>query len=360
MLFLTVSKLKVVEVVTGLGMGGAEKALLSRLKFQTDSFESFIFNHRMKLDELALPKNILGSSSDSNFLQLFFRFRELSRRYEPDLVIVRTPIDAIRFALIKSILVTSKWKLVFEAHSNFVSTSKKYSFLIHSLLRLSRSKIDLFVAVSDNVRIGPLCESNVRSHTVYLGSDVSLDRLKFIPSAQPRLLYLGRLAEVKRPMVLLKAIQELSHSQILPLNFLTIVGDGPLKSEVLDFIARGNLDDYVNFAGFQLDVSDYLKHSTHLISCSVNEGLPISFFEAKLAGLRIIATPSGGGSEIFDEFDFELPSFEVDDLVSHLKTILNEKVSSESRELIAKNSLWMKTESCSKKYYDLLRSLADR
>jgi glycosyltransferase involved in cell wall biosynthesis len=97
-----------------------------------------------------------------------------------------------------------------------------------------------------------------------------------------------------------------------------------------------------------------------LISVSKNEGLPISFFEAKLTGVRIISTPSGGGSEIFDEFDHELPSFEVDDLVSHLKTILNEEISSESREFIASNSLWMKAENCSKKYYDLLRSLDDR
>jgi glycosyltransferase involved in cell wall biosynthesis len=161
-------------------------------------------------------------------------------------------------------------------------------------------------------------------------------------------------------MLLLSAIFKLSGEESLPDRFLTIVGDGPLMNKLRSFVSENGLENIVEFAGFKEDVTGFLFDATHLISVSKNEGLPISFFEAKLTGVRIISTPSGGGSEIFDDFDFELPSFEVDDLLNHLKTILNEEISSESRELIANNSLWMKTENCSKEYYELLRSLLAR
>jgi glycosyltransferase involved in cell wall biosynthesis len=271
---------------------------------------------------------------------------------------VRTPLDLIKFSFITFLFGRKRWSLVFEAHSNFITTKKVFSIALVPLIRLSQKFATLSLAVSNNVRLGPLCNS--KATVVLLGSDISLNTADFPRSNKPKLLYLGRLVEVKDPMLILSAIFKLSRQVSLPDKFLTIVGDGPLRNKMQSFVSENGLETIVEFAGYKEAVADFLINATHLISVSTNEGLPISFFEAKLAGMRIISTPSGGGSEIFDEFDFELPSFEVDDLTSHLKTILNEKVSSESRELIAKNSLWMKTESCSKKYYDLLRSLADR
>ncbi len=345
-------------MVSGLGMGGAEKALGARLRYQPKDFESVVFNHKTKLDQIQLPTNPLTFVSGDNFFKICISFLKLANSFKPDIVIVRTPLDLIRFSLITFLFARNRWSLVFEAHSNFITTRRIFSIALVPFIRLSQNVVTLTLAVSENVRLGPLCNS--RATVVYLGSDISTKTADFPKSDRPGFLFLGRLVEVKDPMLLLSAIFELSRQVSLPDRFLTIVGDGPLMNKLQSFVSENGLESIVEFAGFRVDVTDFLIDATHLISVSKNEGLPISFFEAKLAGMRIISTPSGGGSEIFGELDFELPSFEVNDLVGHLKTILNEAISVESREAIATSSLWMKTESCSKKYYDLLRSLADR
>ncbi len=345
-------------MVSGLGMGGAEKALGARLRYQPKDFESVVFNHKMKLDQIQLPTNPITFKSKDNFFKICINFLRLTNSFKPDIVIVRTPLDLIRFSFIKFLFGRKRWSLVFEAHSNFITTKKVFSIALVPLIRLSQNFVTLTLAVSNNVRLGPLCNS--KATVVFLGSDISLNTANFPKSDKPKLLYLGRLVEVKDPMLVLLAIFQLSRQVSLPDKFLTIVGDGPLMNRLRSFVSENRLETIVYLAGYRKDVTDFLVNATHLISVSTNEGLPISFFEAKLAGMRIISTQSGGGSEIFGELDYELPSFKVDDLVSHLKTILNEEISGESRELIANNSLWMKTENCSEKYYDLLRSLSDR
>jgi glycosyltransferase involved in cell wall biosynthesis len=349
---------RVIEVVSGLGMGGAERALGSRLRYQPKDFESVIFNHKTKIDQIPLPTNPPVFVSKENFFSICWNFLKVTNTFNPDIVIVRTPLDLIRFSIITFLFARNRWRLVFEAHSNFVTTKKFVGVALTPLIQLAQIVVTLTIAVSENVRLGPLCNS--RATVVYLGSDISTNTADFPKSDKPGFLFLGRLVEVKDPMLLLSAIFELSREESLPERFLTIVGDGPLMNKLRSFVSENGLENIVEFTGFRVDVTDFLIDATHLISVSKNEGLPISFFEAKLTGVRIISTPSGGGNEIFDEFDHELPSFEVSDLVSHLKTILNEEISSESRGLIASNSLWMKAENCSKKYYDLLRSLADR
>jgi len=98
--------------------------------------------------------------------------------------------------------------------------------------------------------------------------------------------------------------------------------------------------------------------STHLLSASTNEGLPLTFFEAKLAGLAIIATPSGGGSEIFGPEDRELRSFKEEEFEEALISVLAmPSPSLEERQKIQSNSYWMRASECSIKYYALLREL---
>jgi glycosyltransferase involved in cell wall biosynthesis len=160
--------------------------------------------------------------------------------------------------------------------------------------------------------------------------------------------------------MLLEAISRLTREFTLRNGFLTIVGDGELRRELEQFIDANGLKWVVQVVGYKADVSDFLLKCTHLVSVSTNEGLPISFFEAKLSGMRIISTPSGGGNEIFDGFDYELSSFDVDDLVKHLKAILHEEISGESRKKIALKSAWMQVDKCSRKYYNLLDNLAEQ
>ena len=78
------------------------------------------------------------------------------------------------------------------------------------------------------------------------------------------------------------------------LNFF-IGGDGPLKSEVLNFIADNNLDK-VEFMGWisHEDLPEYLNELKLLVIPSYIEGLPNIMLEAMACGTPVIITPVGG------------------------------------------------------------------
>ena len=350
----------ILEVVSGLGVGGAEKALLSRLRSTPEKFRTRVLNTRPELDALSLNKGLDIINARVKFSFFIPSVRIILEEIAPDLVIVRTPLDAIRFSLIKHFYPSLTWKLVYEVHSNFVTSRKLLGPLLKLTFNVLKSKIDYYIAVSENVRRGPLCKSSENSSVIYLGADSIATLEKSEHKVPPKLLFLGRLTKVKRPLTLVEAISRLAKDYTLTQNFLTIVGDGELKNELVNFVLGNGLTGIVQVVGYKADVSDYLSKCTHLVSVSSNEGLPISFFEAKLSGMRIISTPSGGGNEIFDELDFELPSFDVEDLVTHLKTLLHEDLSADSRGRIACSSSWMRSEACSKKYYELLECLVNQ
>jgi glycosyltransferase involved in cell wall biosynthesis len=350
---------KVLEIVSGLGMGGAEKALQSRLNYQPKRLETLILNLRPQIDVLNLPEQYKVVQTRSQFLGFFPKLRKLLLSFGPDVVIVRTPFDAIRIAIFKTVFFRSKWKLLFEAHNNYISKKKFANPIFSILLKVLSKKVDCVVAVSKNVLSGPQCVSKAKTKLVYLGADINDENAIFPESTSLRLLFLGRLTDVKRPMMLLEAIATLSKELKLPHNFLIFVGDGHLRISLETFVQENNLGGIVKFYGHQADVSPYLLQCTHLISVSSNEGLPISFFEAKLAGMRIISTPSGGGSEIFDSYDHELRTFDLPELVEHLGFVLGERITSASRLEIANRASWMTAKNCSANYYNVLEDLLE-
>ncbi len=349
---------QVLEVVSGFGVGGAEKALAARMGYLPKGFEQTVLNIRPEIDSFQPPVEF----KEIKFFKRSFRNMLLIQRFVRDqrfdLVIVRTPLDAIRFSLLKNFSRTDKFKLVFEAHSNFITKKIGLRFIFGRLLKWSARNIDLVIAVSDDVSQGPLCSGQKNVQTVYLGSKI--DFLDHIDSLEqtPHLLFVGRLVEIKRPIWLLERILNLAHKIELPKPTLTVVGSGPLQASVYDFVHTNNLEEVIRCVGLVDNVSEYYASSTHLVSCSTNEGLPLTFFEAKLAGLSIVATPSGGGVEIFGEEDVLLKSFGEDEFEDELLRILTSPPPSlDIRREIQFRSRWMSAEEGSKRYYTLLTEL---
>jgi glycosyltransferase involved in cell wall biosynthesis len=356
-----VAKIRILDVVSGFGLGGAEKALLARIKYMPVEFDQNILNVRPEIDALELSSVIIEHKIIRRGLFRFIEIVQFLKYNKSDLVIVRTPLDAVRFGLIRIFMPRILPRLLFEAHSNFVSKKNIVNFLLSALLRMVSWKFDLVIAVSENVRRGPLCREQKNVEVVYLGADLDLPTLRLREIQNPQLLFIGRLVEVKRPLWLLERFSNIRSKVELPASALTIVGAGPLEDQVKRFINTDNLETVVDYVGLQLDVSPYLLSATHLVSSSTNEGLPLTFFEAKLAGLSILATPSGGGSEIFDSTDHELTSFETDEFeIALIKIFQTAPPTLEVRQGMQNRSSWMTTEQCAKRYYVLLNDLISK
>lgn len=68
---------------------------------------------------------------------------------------------------------------------------------------------------------------------------------------------------------------------------LLLIGDGPLKEEVKDKVAKLGLADKVIFVSYTTEIADYLSAMDRMIFPSYYEGFPISLVEAQASGLSI-------------------------------------------------------------------------
>ena len=346
--------IKILEIVSGLGLGGAEKALISRVKNSPSGVETHISNIRPQIDSLKPPPTVSFTRNFGNFFQnLTFVYRNI-RILNPKIVIVRTPADVIRVAIIKKIT-KMKFIFVFEAHSNFVTKRKFFAHYFRSAFNFASSQLNGIIAVSESVKNGPLCKVNIPVRVCYLGSDIEIKFSDINEIEHVNFLFLGRLAAVKRPLWLIERVGNLKKLFLDRKVSLTIVGGGPLLEDAQNLVYSLGLQDCVDLVGQQSDVRPYLLRHNYLLSCSENEGLPISFFEAKLAGLRIITTPSGGGSEILDENDVITSTFtEMEFEAAIEQAVLNPLPSLAERRATSKAASWMSSETLSEAYYTAL------
>ena len=351
-------KFRLLEVVSGFGLGGAERALLTRMKYIPSTFEQQVLNIRPEINALELHPKIKEHQVNARSLSRLIQIYKFLDKNQFDLIIVRTPVDAIRLSLLQMLGVNRPAKLILEAHSNFVSKRFGLNFLLQYLLRAVASRFDLTIPVSRNVMQGPMCRGQKNVQVINLGAElVGPVKLESTPDSA-RLVFVGRLIELKRPIWLLERLVAVRSRLALPEAALTIVGSGPLGKKVEEFILTHNLQTTVRFVGEQKNVTPYLLAASHLVSPSTNEGLPLTFFEAKLAGLAILATPSGGGAEIFDSHDRELKSFdEVEFEDALIEVFRTPPQSLATRKKIQTDSSWMSAERCAKQYYALLIQL---
>ena len=85
---------------------------------------------------------------------------------------------------------------------------------------------------------------------------------------------------------------------------LTLVGSGPLKSQMEETATFLGLNSRINFVGHRTDVSSFYHNSDIFILSSRWEGFPISILEAMSCSLPIIAADVGGVSEaVVDSFN---------------------------------------------------------
>ncbi len=76
-----------------------------------------------------------------------------------------------------------------------------------------------------------------------------------------------------------------------------VVGDGPLRTQLLEQSLKLGLSNQVFFEGFRADVLPYLQSADAFVLTSRAEGLPLSVLEAMACGLPCIVTNVGGSAE---------------------------------------------------------------
>jgi GalNAc-alpha-(1->4)-GalNAc-alpha-(1->3)-diNAcBac-PP-undecaprenol alpha-1,4-N-acetyl-D-galactosaminyltransferase len=129
-----------------------------------------------------------------------------------------------------------------------------------------------------------------------IGNPVEPQLLALEPSARGTrrcLLAMGRLSPEKRFGLLIEAFSRLAPAH--PDWDLKILGDGPLRQELLAQVARHGLQERVLLPGVVRDVTPELAGADAFALCSSYEGFPNALLEAMACGLACVAfdCPSG-------------------------------------------------------------------
>jgi len=113
-----------------------------------------------------------------------------------------------------------------------------------------------------------------------------------VSAADIRLLAVGRLTWQKGFDLLIEAValcKDLSIS-------LTVLGDGPLRSELVRLAEQCGVSDRVSFLGFQGNPYPFFRQADVFVLSSRVEGLPNVVLESLACGVPVIATPAAGGA----------------------------------------------------------------
>ncbi|MGA7730031.1 MAG: glycosyltransferase [Chloroflexia bacterium] len=79
-----------------------------------------------------------------------------------------------------------------------------------------------------------------------------------------------------------------------------LVGDGPLRSEVMELASKHGIADKIVITGIRADVPRILAASNLFVLSSLWEGMPLSLLEAMASGCPAVATDVGGVAEVLD------------------------------------------------------------
>ena len=107
----------------------------------------------------------------------------------------------------------------------------------------------------------------------------------------------GTLSDRKGQLRLIQAFLRLPKNLQNDIH-ITLVGDGPIKFQIMELVQKNNLQEHVLLTGTRNDVDEILVKNDLFILPSNDEGLPISILEAMRAGLPIISTKIAGIPEL--------------------------------------------------------------
>jgi glycosyltransferase involved in cell wall biosynthesis/protein-tyrosine-phosphatase len=167
---------------------------------------------------------------------------------------------------------------------------------------------DRIIAVSGRMSEGLQASGYGAATVVHIHNGVDLGKIRLtrardqmrrelgVAPGAPLIGTVGRLSPVKGHAGFLRAARLILDEE-RDARFL-LVGDGPLRGELLAAARRLGLESACLFTGPRLDVYDLVAAMDVFVLPSLNEGLPMALLEAMALGRPVVATAVGGVPEV--------------------------------------------------------------
>ena len=326
--------MKILQVINSLNAGGAEKLIAeTSIRFNKKGLnvDVLVLNGTKtpltRTIEESKKVNIISLGGYSNIYNPInaIKIAKVIKNYN---IVHAHLFPALYWVAFAKLICSSKIKLIVTEHN---TTNRRRNVVLFKYLeRFVYKKFNKIITISDSVDESLKLHLNSKTDKIikiYNGVD-----LKTIDSAVPYskeelgfsktdklIIQVASFYPQKDQQTLIKAIQ------LLPNEYkLLLVGEGPLKSKLIELTNDLKLSNRIHFLGVRTDVPKLLKSIDIVVLSSHFEGLSLSSIEGLASGKPFICSDAPGLSEVvrnagvmFEIGDFKKLSEIILELVSN-------------------------------------------
>lgn len=309
--------MKIVYIITGLGMGGAENLVVNLAQKVSDR------GHEVKIVYLTGPKLVepqkhdievisLGMQKKIDFFKTYISLRKLIIQLQPD-VIHSHMVHANIFTRLLRITTKIK-KLICTIHS-----TNEGNYIRTLAYKITDALTDITTSVSqDAVESAIKRGATPPNKIICIPNGIDIEKFSYQHDAKNDIcselninykkkiiVAAGRLDKAKDYPNLFHALSILKETRD---DFIVLIaGTGPLKDVLLTLAEKLHLNNHILFLGIRRDMPKLLSAGDVFVLSSEWEGLPLIFGEAMACECIIAATDCGGVKEYIGDIDTLTP-----------------------------------------------------
>lgn len=318
-------KKKIVFLMNSKIFSGAESVALTIYEYLKEKYELIYVTQNGPIVDILKERNIP-----------FFIIEKMCTK-EIERMVKELKPDCIHAFDFRATLIASTIKenvyILSHLHNN-PPWIKKYCHPFSLSYLWASKKCNKIAIVSDAIEKEYVYADKMKEKIINIGNPIDRDNiLKQVKQTEKEkqydICFVGRLEDVKNPMKYIEIIEELKR------DFKNIkavmVGDGPLKEQLQNYIQEKDLQDNISLVGFQKNPYTYMQKSKVFCLPSKWEGFGLVAFEALTLGVPCVVSNLGGLVHIVDK-DCGALCDSKKDFVTNIKLLL------ENQQYYAKTS----------------------
>ncbi len=308
--------------------------ILYRLKHYPNEKQILIqlFEHVVDKN-VKIPKNVTLYSLGLNIGEIYSTIKKIEKEYNVVAYHVHEGKSVILFSV--ATLWRYRNKTIYTLHStyrNYPFHNKLFSFCASLLAR------DVVCVSRTSLKYYPKLLKFLRGkHAMYIQNGVDTERIDAVAKSSHckafTIIYVARLVALKRHYMLFEMLKKLPNVK------LELIGQGPLKEELLKKVNEYHLEKQVDFLGLlpREEVYKKLKEADLYVSTSSYEGLPIGVLEAMGCGIPCLVSNIEQHSEISEQCSsLQLCDDNIEDWVERIRRIM--ELSENERNIAGKKN----------------------
>jgi len=295
--------IRIVHVISSLNRGGRERQL-STIVFNTDQDlyrSKIVFFNKSESDyfeEYKLTEKSIRIVSRS-FISRLSEISRILKEESPDLIYTWGNIESVFVILLYPF---HRFKFINGSVRHGIRSPRFSHYFRTLILHLSRNVVANSWAGlrANNLRRGIVLRNGIDKKFIgMLSPEEKTTRRRALLNGCYNKILLISVANLVPYKDYFSILSALSSLEKIGYDFhYLILGEGPLRVQIEKRINDYNLSDNVELFGNIPNVQDYLKIADIFIHSSKGEGCSNAILEAMAAGLPIIASDTGGTSEI--------------------------------------------------------------